>query len=231
MKSKIVITLVITIIIGGLIMPVTAQDKFLKKPAPNTPQNIIDKADIKELLEFERFSRDNALWDEMKKCYAEYSYVNISWYQGTGHGFVDASAALKGFPSFHKIYNTEIWLNGNKAVAIMMANVQMRSKIDEYPIDILSDAKLIFRTQKIDGQWYIVSFESIYEKDALVLTYPNSNIHIDANEISKYRASYASMIYLMTRNGMKVNENLPGIDRPDLVEKLYKETNEWLEQK
>ena len=40
-----------------------------------------DKFDIKELIEFERFCRDNALWDEMKQCYCKDSYVKISWFE------------------------------------------------------------------------------------------------------------------------------------------------------
>lgn len=207
------------------------EDTFLKRPAANTSQSIIDKADIKELLEFERFCRDNALWDEMHKCFAKDSYVKISWYQGTGHGFVEGSKNNFTTRAPHKIYNTEIWLIGNKAVAIMMATIGMRMQIDGYPVELSSDAKLIFRTEKIDGIWYIVGFESIYEEDRIVPVLPNSNINIPADKIANYRKSYACMIYMMERLGMTVNENLPGIDRPDSVEKLYKETNEWLTKK
>ncbi len=200
---------------------------ILKRPVVTNQQDIIDRANIKELVEFERFCRDNRLWDEMKKCYSDDSRVNISWYQGSGHGFVDASAKMEGFVP-HKIYNTEVWNKGDKAVAIMMSNIQMRHIIDGYPVEVSSDAKLIFRLQRIKGQWYIVSFESIYEKDAIIPVVPNANINIPAEEIAKYRASYGCMIYMGKRSGMTIDENLPGIDRPDLVEKLYRETDEWL---
>ncbi|MDQ7093623.1 hypothetical protein REC12_08480 [Desulfosporosinus sp. PR] len=92
---------------------------ILTRPGISSPQEMLDKAAIKELLEFERFCRDNALWDEMKKCYAEDSTVNISWFQGSGHGFADASSKMES-KAPHKLYNTAIWLNGDKAVAIMM---------------------------------------------------------------------------------------------------------------
>ncbi len=200
---------------------------ILKRPVVTNQQDMVDKASIKELVEFERFCRDNALWDEMKKCYADDSHVNISWYQGSGHGFVDASSKMTQFAP-HKIYNTEVWLKGSKAVAIMMTTVQMRHTIDGYPVEVSSDAMLVFRTQKIDGQWYIVSFESIYQKDAIIPVFPNSVINIPAEEITKYRTSYGAMIYMAKKAGMTVSEELPGIDRPDLVEKLYRETDEWL---
>lgn len=200
---------------------------ILKRPATNSQQDVLNKANIKELLEFERFCRDNALWDEMHKCFADDSYVNISWYRGTGHGFVDASSK-NPTRAPHKIYNTETWLNGDKAVSIMMTTISMRMQIDGVPVELSSDAKLIFRTQKIDGQWYIAGFESIYEQDRIIPVLPNSKINIPAEEISKYRQSYACMIYMMRRNGTAIDENLPGIDRPDLVEELYRRTDEWL---
>lgn len=206
-------------------------ETILKRPTANTAQSVIDRTDVKELLEFERFCRDNALWDEMHKCFAEDSYVKISWYQGSGHGFVEGSKNNFTTRAPHKIYNTEIWLNGNKAVAIMMATISMRLQIDGYPVELSSDAKLIFRTQKIDGDWYIVGFESIYEEDRLIPVLPNNHINIPADEIASYRKSYACMTYMMTRLGTAVDENLPGIDRPDLVEQLYKETDEWLTKK
>ncbi len=200
---------------------------LLTRPVANTIENVMNKANIKELLEFERFCRDNHLWDEMKKCYAADSVVNISWFQGSGEGFVDASSQMKGYAP-HKIYNTEIWLNGDKAVAIMMANIQMRIEMDGVPIELQTDAKLLFCTQKINGLWCIISFDSIYEKDALVPVYPSGQISVPIEELSTYRQSYACMIYNMKRTGMVPNMDLPGIDRPDLVEKLYSELDDWL---
>jgi len=200
---------------------------IVKRPLLVSEEAVREKSAIKELVEFERFCRDNALWDEMKKCYTTDSHVNISWYQGTGHGFVDASSKMKTRAP-HKVHSTQVWLNGDKAVAIMTTTIDMPTQIDGIAVEISSDAKLIFRTQKIDGQWYIVRFEPIYEKDMIVPVVPNNKLHIPTDEISTYRQSYASMIYLMKRNGTVVNENLPGIDRPDLVEKLYADADEWL---
>ena len=65
---------------------------FLTRPVINTEEERNAKADILELINFERFCRDNAQWDEMRKCFAKDSFVNISWYQGDGDGFVTASS-------------------------------------------------------------------------------------------------------------------------------------------
>ena len=40
---------------------------FLTRPVINTEEERNAKADILELINFERFCRDNAHWDEMRK--------------------------------------------------------------------------------------------------------------------------------------------------------------------
>ena len=42
---------------------------FLTRPVINTEEERNAKADILELINFERFCRDNAQWDEMRKCF------------------------------------------------------------------------------------------------------------------------------------------------------------------
>ena len=202
-------------------------EKLLKKPGINSPQDLLDKFNIKELIEFERFCRDNAQWEEMKKCYSADSTVSISWYQGSGHGFVDASSRMKSYAP-HKLYDTLIWLNDNKAIAITMATIQVRISVDGNLLELQSEAKLIFRVQKINGEWIIAGFESIYEKDALVPVAPNSNITIPTEEIAKFRPSYANLSYALSKEGHPVATDLPGIDKPEMIAKLYEETEAWL---
>ena len=202
-------------------------EKLLKKTVVNTAQGLLDKFSIKELVEFERFCRDNALWDEMKKCYSADSTVTISWFNGSGHGFVEASRKMNSYAP-HKLYNTLIWITGNKAIAVTMATIQMRFKIDGGPVELLAESKLVFRIQKIKEEWIIVGFESIYEKDALVPVTPNSNINIPPEELSKFRPSYANMSYVLGKKGNQVDQNLPGIDKPETVAQLYQEAEAWL---
>jgi len=202
---------------------------LLKKPTPNSEQNINDKFSVKELIEFERFCRDNAQWDEMKKCFADDSRVTISWFQGTGKEFVDASSKMKTYAP-HKIFNTIVWLKSDKAVSLTMVTIQARGAINGHVLELNSDAKLIYRTQKIDGVWQIISMDGIYEKDALVPVSPNSEICIPKEEIAKFRPSYAHLTYMLNKGGYAINSNLPGIDKPELVDELYEAADQWLNQ-
>ncbi|OOM81120.1 nuclear transport factor 2 family protein [Clostridium sp. BL-8] len=198
------------------------------RPSYSTEQMVKDKISIKELIEFERFCRDNAQWEEMRKCFSPDSIVRISWFTGTGDSFVDASIKMDSYAP-HKLYNTIIELNNNKAVAATMATIQIRANIDGCIVELQSDLKLLYRLQKASGVWSIVAMEGIYEKDSLQ-TCSGGNFSISAHEISEYRTSYAYLSYFLKRNGFEINMDLPGIDIPESVQRIYKESEDWLHE-
>lgn len=198
---------------------------ILTRPGKGVPEEMAEKAAVKELVEFERFCRDNALWDEMRKCYSEDSRVDISWYQGSGHGFVEASSKMT-MRAPHKIFNTGIWVNGDRAAAVMMTSIQSRVKLDGVFMDLSCDAKLVYRTVKRAGLWYVFSFTVIYEQDSLVPVFPGRTVSLPEGALDGYRKSYALLSYTANH---PINSELPGIDRPDLVDKLYRELDAWLQ--
>ena len=202
---------------------------FLTRPVINTEEERNAKADILELINFERFCRDNAQWDEMRKCFAKDSFVNISWYQGDGDGFVTASSKSPTYAP-HKIHNSLTWLNGDRAVTIMMATIQNRRTVKGVECELSTDTQLLFSTQKIDGQWYIVRFESIYEQDRLIPVLPDATLSMDSAALSEYRQSYACMSFCMEQSGFGANQELAGRDRPETVEKIYANLKKWLEE-
>ena len=60
---------------------------FFDMPRTESAEDMLEKFRVRELVEYERFCRDNALWDSMLACFAQDSRVEISWYQGSGQGF------------------------------------------------------------------------------------------------------------------------------------------------
>ncbi|NLI54916.1 MAG: SnoaL-like domain-containing protein [Clostridiales bacterium] len=186
-------------------------------------EEMLDKFAIKELIEFERFCRDNALWEQMHDCYAAESYVNISWYKGDGHGFVRKSSEMKT-KAIHRLNNTLVWLNGAKAIAVCMASIQSRKRFEQEEMDLLTNVKMIFRTVKDETmRWKITRLDVIYEKDSLIPSYP-ANRKPDF----RFRESYANLSRVLEEEGYRIDLNLPGSDRPELVENLLREAQAWL---
>lgn len=200
---------------------------FIKRPMVNSKEEREAKQDIKELLEFERFSRDNAQWAEMRKCFTKDSHVNVSWFQGTGDEFVTASERMNSYAP-HKVYNTHIWVNGDRAVAIMMATIQLRRIIDNIEYEVDSDVKIVTGVMKVDGQWYIDRFDCIYDKDEMRTVVPTQAGFVSREELAGYRESYACLSYITEKTGMKISQDMIGRDRPEMVEQLYQSLDEWL---
>lgn len=197
------------------------------KTLENTADSINDKYSIKELIEFERFCRDNGLWNEMRKCYRENSRVSISWFHGTGAEFVNASMQMNARAP-HKLYNTVIELKNNKAAAVTMATIQTRVEMDRTTWDLQSDLKLLYGVEKVKGEWLIVSVDGIYEQDILLPCYFNTSYSLPVDIMKQYRPSYANLSYVLSKGGHSVQMDLPGIDRPDTIEQLYSKMDQWL---
>ncbi|MCM1566781.1 MAG: nuclear transport factor 2 family protein [Dehalobacter sp. 4CP] len=201
---------------------------FERSMGNNTAEEIIDKFNIKELVEFERYCRDQKLWDEMEKCFHPDSSVNISWFSGTGHEFIEASKKMQSNAK-HKINDTLIWLNKYRAVVEMMATIHIFGELDGFPVDLMSYSRLHFRVEKREGIWRISSFDCICEKDLLVPVYPNNQIVIQEEQLRKYRPSYASLSYMLAKEGYDIDINLAGEDKPETIKKLYETSTKWLE--
>ncbi|MDI9230517.1 nuclear transport factor 2 family protein [Staphylococcus caprae] len=202
---------------------------LFERNKPYTNETLLDKENILELIQFERFCRDNALWDSMRSCFAEDSRVNISWFDGTGEEFVTSSEEMNRYAP-HQIYNTQMWINDNRAIAIMQATIQFRVDIKNVEMQLDSDAKIIYSLEKNEeGIWLIKGLGSIYEKDKLTPVIPTT-INLPNSDFEGYRKSYACLSYALNELGYDVNHDLPGIDRPEDVNKYYEQLDHWLTQ-
>ncbi|MBN7586104.1 nuclear transport factor 2 family protein [Clostridium beijerinckii] len=197
-------------------------DMLFEKLETSTVNVMLDKFAVRELIEFERFCRDNALWDQMHECYTKDSTVTVSWYKGDGHGFVNASSKMKTVAP-HKLNNTLVWLNDGKAAAVCMASIQTRKEINGVKMDLTSYVRLVYTIVKEDSHWKIASMEAIYEKDCLIPASPE-----DMKPNPNSRDSYANLSKVIGSDGYEIDQDLAGDDRPELREALLARVENWL---
>ncbi|MEG0378274.1 MAG: hypothetical protein RR614_07320 [Eubacterium sp.] len=184
---------------------------------------------VEELVAFERYCRDQSIWVEMKKCFREDATVNISWFKGSGWGFVEASQVMNHFAP-HKINNIITRCRGSKAVAECITSIQIRQEIDGQMYDLTSYVRLHYRLVKDKSIWSVFSMEAIYEKDTLQPAYFTETPKPLCLDLSKYRVSYAGLSAIFDAMGQPVHNDLPGVDKPELVEALYAKSEAWFEQ-
>lgn len=191
-----------------------------------------EKAKIRELLEYDRYCRDNGHYKQMAECYSENSVVRVSWFNGNGKEYAKRLAEAKGGGAKHKVNYTVVWVNGNKAIAEMTTSMlSPRQSVNGQEFDLISYARILTRLQKENNEWKIMQGDCIYERDELVPVFPGAEIKIDTKQINKYRQSYKNLCYVLARTGEESDQNLPGEDKPETIEKLYYEASDWIFKK
>lgn len=196
---------------------------MFEKPTTRSLDELLDKHAVKELIEYERFCRDQCLWAEMHRCFAPEATVTVSWYQGSAHGFVEASRVMTT-KAPHKLNNTLVWLYGEKAVSVTMASIQSRKTLDGVEYDMTSYVRFLYTVEKQNSQWQIASMNCIYEKDCLVAVAPSG---ITSEQTC--RESYANLSCILGMSGCTIADDLPGDDRPELIAALEKQVGLWLD--
>lgn len=194
--------------------------------------------EIGEVLLRERAAKDLSRWDEMAGCFAPDSFVRISWFQGSGPGFVKAArarATAGGTASFHEIGAVSVTLHEDRALAHASCTVHLRGRLDPtasdaVEFDIASRQRLAWRVRRIDGQWFIDRLDAIYMREMIAPVDPAARVPGDfLASADGHRPTYRFLSLLLAGRGHRIDPDLPGIDRPDLVEAMLSSQQSWLD--
>ena len=197
------------------------------------PQYIVDSADItaiSQLILRERESRDLGKWDTMRDCFHPDSIVRISWFNGSGSDFVTGSIdmAKRGMLAKHRLSPVLVTLAGDRAVASLTGIIDIPGVIDNVEVILSAYGRFIYRAERRNNVWRIFSFECIYMRDELNPAIPGQTIAVDPSKVEGLRPSYRNLSWCLLKTGYEVDQNLPGEDRPEAVEKILNEVNAWL---
>lgn len=193
------------------------------------PKSVMDRMKIRELMEYERYCRDNGLYDEAASCYSDDAQIHVSWFNGPASEYWEKTKQAHGSGSKHKIFSTAVFINGNKAVAetqVMM--LSPRINIQGCDMDMQSQARIFARLIKRDDEWKILYGDCIYERDELIPSTPGTKVPDLAPLVKDYRESYRNLSYVLSLQGLTSGQDLPGDDKPETVQKLYDETSRWM---
>ena len=196
------------------------------------PQSVLDAAEITAITQLvirERESRDLALWNRMLDCFHPDSRVNISWFQGNGPDFVDASKEMvqRRMLVKHRLGPILVTLNGDRAVASLSAIIDVPTVIEEVELILSAHCLMLYRAEKRDNVWRIAGFECIYRRDEFIPAVLGQTVTIPVDKIRDYRPSYRNLCYSLYLKGYEANPDLPGEDKPETVKKILREIYQW----
>jgi hypothetical protein len=190
-----------------------------------------DKLAITELAQTERTARDTRQWQLMLDCYHPDSRVYLSWFDGTAAEFVAASRRMGEEPGGHAIHSlgpTLVTVQGDRALADTGCTILMRRVFAGVECDLTAYCRHRSRAEQADGTWRLRTLVGIYEKNTLVPVIPGTAPALDTARLARYRESYNYQCYYREAQGKTALHDRPGLDRPDLVDRLVQADEKWL---
>ena len=195
--------------------------------------HLLERSDIFDLVRIERFYRDQRDWDGLVGSYVKNAPVRTTWFEGSIEDFVDASRRKMSGPGAsaakHWIFPTALRINGDHALVESPAAIFDRLTFDGVEFDSFQYCRFVSRVVRTPAGWRLASFEGIYQRDHLRSVNPAEPLPVDWAVIKTLRPSYKFLAYTQLRRGYKVDPELLGDDRPDLLEVFYAREQRWLE--
>ena len=191
-----------------------------------------DVSAVTQIVLRERQARDNGWWDRMLAAYWPDSRVTVSWYQGSGPGFVYASRKLSagGVVGKHRLMPPIVDIRRNKAHVEVGSRNWSQSVVDGKTINLNANIRINYLLQKRKGEWKIYSMQAIYESSELTPNITGQTLTIPPEELAVYRPSYAALSWALSRKGLTMSQDEVGIDKPEGVKALYDAIEKWMNE-
>ena len=188
-----------------------------------------DQLAISALMQSWALARDTGDWGKLRATAHPGAAMTTTWFDGSFDAFVESCEASwrKGSRSRHFLGGTVAEIEGTRAIAQTRMSINVRSLLDGVEVDAVCTGRFFDRVEKREGVWRIARRSVIYEKDRIDPVDPGAKISLDPALLARFPEGYRHLAYLQTKNGVRVNPNLPTA-RGEALEKLLAEAKAWL---
>lgn len=189
-----------------------------------------DLSRITQVVLHERQGRDRGWWAQMRDCDWPDSLVKLTWFTGPGPEFVTRSEVMvkAGSLSVHRLGPPVIQLKGNRALVEAPAVIEAPTTWEGVRAYLSSYCRIFYRLERRDGEWRIMSLDTIYERDTLTPAVPGETVRVDPRALEGKRQPYALLALLLGQRGFPVGNDQLGDDQRDGVAAFYDQAFRWL---
>ena len=194
-----------------------------------TDGSLLDKLAVADLISVERAARDNSDWVLMADMHAPDAVARMAWFSGPVSALIEASrAGGRGGLTLHRLSPSVVAVAGDRALAETRVVIETRTEQDGVAVDITSHCRYVHRVVRTGSGWRISRIDCICEKDRLAPVLPGPVLKLDPTQLARYRATYRFVSYNLNSRGVTVDEDLPGVDRPEQLAQFYADSRDWL---
>jgi hypothetical protein len=201
----------------------------IKPDMTENVMTIVDRAEIRDIIENWVLWRDARQWDRFATLWHEDGQMWATWFQGSYTDFITVSREgyERGARINHMLGGTTIDIVGERAIAQTKLSIAQRAKVDGVLCDVTCWGRAYDFLEKRAGRWAIVLRRHIYEKDRIDPVEPGAPLKLDAALLAQFPEGYRHLAYLQTKVGYDVKRDLPGLNGPAL-DALYAQGKTWL---
>ncbi len=211
---------------------------FFEAPMGNlSAEELIEKMKIREIVEYDRYCTDYGRKEEQRKLWHPDGRLFTTWFEGPVSEYLGNPVVMpkETVPlntpvesHGHRVNDTIVWLNGDRAIAEVICFLDFRTLIKDVWMDSQCWCRMHYRLEKRDNRWGILYFEGIYEKDRMDPVFSDEPLTVTRQELQQYRTINWNMAYRRgVIGGLKNADRWAGSDKPETLERLYRESSEW----
>ena len=168
---------------------------------------------ITQLILRERDGRAHHYWNEVEDVYHPDAEIHLSWIKGNRDAFIEAGrnrSPTQGSMIVGRLEPILVRVKDERAVATMGCTLSLRTELDGIEVDLDQFTKLLYRAERREGQWTLMSLTGLYERDKLAPTIPGVPLSVDPQKIKEFRKSYRLFSYVHGKRGRPMSQDLPG---------------------
>ena len=210
----------------------SADSKEKTEPQLTGTSELMDRVAITDVIMRERWSRETHNPEVATSCFIPDAWIEVSWFRGTATQFIESGKrpAAPDTVNFDSMSTPVIWIQEDRAISETSCAVHTVLNLDGTEVINISYTRLLWRVQRLKGEWLIAGLRSIYIRDTLQTCGPNQELKLDKTKLAGFRASYRYLSYVLMANGRPAYDDLPGVDRPESVEEVRLNERQWLKQ-
>jgi hypothetical protein len=194
-----------------------------------TDRDIIERMEVRELIESWVIYRDAADWENFRDVWTEGGRMMATWFHGPAEEFIKVS--IEGFERgiyiLHFLGGSMIKIAGDRAIAQTKMTISQRGDVHGVECDIVCTGRFYDLIERSEGKWGVALRQPIYERDHMTPLNSNQSVTLDPTILSNYPRGYQNLAYFQQGLGYNVKRDMPGLTGPE-VEALYKQGAAWL---
>lgn len=184
-----------------------------------------DKVAIGELINGWIY-RDTAQWDKLAALFAPDATIEVTWFEGLAHDFIEASRVMgtSSLSSKHVIGSPIVTFNGDRAVS--ETNAMIVGMNESIRLGATVHSRFYDYLEKQNGEWKICKRQVIY--DCGSFDFPAGIIPVDQQVVSLFPLAYAPLGYLLHSGGYPVKRLFATRNSPQEAE-IRRGGEAWLQ--